>query len=207
MVSGDQVDELRAELPTLPRVSVAVVAKKLGTSSSTGWRVPHNTLKKKPSKPIKAQRVSAATRLRRLAFCRSIRLRLGARLRVCKGPSLPTLNLQRVFFSDENRYWVDCTRKRMDCATLLRTDRSQFNPGIMVATVVGWNGIAGVHFVEPGVEVNSAYYCEHMLQQCYWPGILANLATTEQYHFSRGQRAQPRVGLHSRVHSGEQAAQ
>ena len=41
----------------------------------------------------------------------------------------------------------------------------------------------GVHFVEPGVKVNSAYYCEHMLQQCYWPGILANIATNEQYHF------------------------
>ena len=49
----------------------------------------------KPYKPIKAQRVSAATRLRRLAFCRCIRLRLGARFRVCKGPSLPTLNLKR----------------------------------------------------------------------------------------------------------------
>ena len=109
---------------------------------------------------------------------------------------MSTLNLQRVFFSDEKvnkcehlqhpqnfRYWVDRARKRMDCAALLRTDRSQFNPGIMVAMIVGWNGIAGVHFVEPGVKVISAYYCEHMLQQCYWPGILANLATNERYHF------------------------
>ena len=103
-VSSDQVDEFRAELPTLPRVSVAVVAKKHGTSSSTAWRVLHSTLKKKPQKPTKTQRVSAATRLRRLAFCRCIRLRRGARLRVCKGPSLPTLNLQRVFFSDEKVY-------------------------------------------------------------------------------------------------------
>ena len=53
-VSSDQVDELRAELPTLPRVSVAVVAKKLGTSSSTAWRVLHDRLKKKPYKPIKS---------------------------------------------------------------------------------------------------------------------------------------------------------
>ena len=38
-----QVDELRAELPTLPRVSVAAVAtKKMGTSSSTARRVLHN---------------------------------------------------------------------------------------------------------------------------------------------------------------------
>ena len=37
--------------------------------------------------------------------------------------------------------------------------------------------------MEPGVKVNSAYYCEHMLQQCYWPGILANLAMNERYHF------------------------
>ena len=146
---------------------------------------------------IKSQRISAATRLRRLAFCHCIRLRLGARLRLCKGPSLPTLNVQRVFFSDEMiykceylqhpqnfRYWVDRTRKRMDCADLLRTDRSQFNPGIMVAIFVGWNGIASVHFVEPGVKVNSAYCCEHMLTQCHWPGILANLpVTNERYHF------------------------
>ena len=35
-----------------------------------------------------------------------------------------------------------------------------------------------------GVKVNSAYHCEHMLTQCYWPGILANLpATNERYHF------------------------
>ena len=35
-----------------------------------------------------------------------------------------------------------------------------------------------------GVKVNSAYYCEHMLTQCYRPGILANLpATNERYHF------------------------
>ena len=194
--SSAQLDELKAELPTLPRVSVNVVAKKLGTSRSTAWRVLHDRLEKKPYKPIRAQRITSATILRRLAFCRLIRLRLGARVRLCKGPSLPTLNLQRVFFSDEKvykceylqhpqnfRHWVDRTRKRMDCAALLRTDRSQFNPGIMVAMIVGWNGVAGVHFVEPGVKVNSAYYCEHMLQQCYWPGILANLATNEQYHF------------------------
>ena len=35
---------------------------------------------------------------------RLIRLRLGVRLRLCKRPSLPTLNLQRVFFSDEKVY-------------------------------------------------------------------------------------------------------
>ena len=131
-VSSAQVDELKAELPTLPRVSVAAVVKKLRTSSSTAWRVLHNRLEK-TYKPIKAQRVSAATVLRRLALCRFIRLRLGARLRLCKGPSLPTLNLQRVFFSDEKvykcqylqhpqnfRYWVDRARKRMHCAALLR---------------------------------------------------------------------------------------
>ena len=37
----------------------------------------------------------------------------------------------------------------MNCADLLRTDKSQFNPGIMVAMVVGWNGIASVRFVIP----------------------------------------------------------
>ena len=47
-VSSAQVDELKAELPTLPRVSVAVIAKKLGTSSSTAWRVLHNRMEKKP---------------------------------------------------------------------------------------------------------------------------------------------------------------
>ena len=35
-----------------------------------------------------------------------------------------------------------------------------------------------------GVKVNSAYCCEHMLTQCYWPGILSNLpATNERLHF------------------------
>ena len=73
---------------------------------------------------------------------------------------------------------------RMDCADLLRTDRSQFNPGIMVAMVVGWDGAAGVRFVEPGVKVNSAHYCKHMTTQRYWPSILANLpATNERCHF------------------------
>ena len=137
-VSSAQLDELNAELPTLPRVSVKMVAKRLGTSRSTAWRVLHDRLKKNPYKPIKAQRVSAATVLRRLAFCRLIRLRHGARVRLCKGPLLPTLNLQRVFFSDEKvnkyeylqhpqnfRFWVDRARKRMECAALLRTDRSQ----------------------------------------------------------------------------------
>ena len=220
-VSSAQVDELNAELHTLPQVSVAVVAKKLQASRSTAWRVLHNRLEKKWYKPIKAQRVAPATVLRRLAFCRLIRLRLGARLRLCKGPSLSTLNLQRVFFSDEKvykceylqhpqnfRYWVDRARKRMACAALLSTDRSQFNPGIMVAMIVGWNGIAGVHFVEPGVKVNSAHYCEHMLQQCYWPGIPRESCDERTVSLLRGQRAQPRVvGLHSRVHPAEQAAQ
>ena len=45
-------------------------------------------------------------------------------------------------------YWVDRTQKRTDCADLLRTDRSQFNPGTMVATVVGRNSVASVLFVE-----------------------------------------------------------
>ena len=40
--SSGQVDDLTAELPKLPRVSVATVAKKLGTSSSTAWRVLQN---------------------------------------------------------------------------------------------------------------------------------------------------------------------
>ena len=57
-VSSDQVDELSAESPTLPRVTVL---GKNGTCSSTAWRVLHDRLKKKPYKPIKSQRVSAAT--------------------------------------------------------------------------------------------------------------------------------------------------
>ena len=72
----------------------------------------------------------------------------------------------------------------MDCADLLRPIRSQFNRGIMAAMVFGWNGLAGVRFVDPWVKVNSAYWCEDMLTQCYWPGILANLpATNERYPF------------------------
>ena len=112
--SSAQLDELKAELPTLPRVSVNVVAKKLGTSRSTAWRVLHDKLEKKPYKPIRAQRITSATVLRRLAFCRLIRLRLGARVRLCKGPSLPTLNLQY-----SSRYSVNFRTGR--CCTSLLT--------------------------------------------------------------------------------------
>ena len=53
--------------------------------------------------------------------------------------------------------------------------------------VVDWDGIAGVRFVEPGVKVSNAYYREHMMTQCYWPSMLANLpATNERYHFYAG---------------------
>ena len=142
---GAQVDELRAELPTLHRVSVAVVAQKLGTSSSTVWRVLHNRLREKPTRVSElsgSQLPPVSVAWRSVAVSVSV----GARLRLCKGPSLPTLNLQRVCFSDEKvykceylqhpqnfRYWVDRTRKSMDCADL--TGRN-FNPGIMVAMVV-----------------------------------------------------------------------
>ena len=104
-VSSDQVDEFRVELPTLPRVSVAVVAKNLGPPHpSTAWRVLQNRLKQKAYKGINLSGcqlppVSVAWR-----FCRCIRLRLGARLRLSKGPSLPTLSVQRVYFSDEKIY-------------------------------------------------------------------------------------------------------
>ena len=87
-VSCAQLDELQAELPTLPRVSVDVVAKRLGTSRSTAWRVLHDRLQKKPYKPIKAQRIAPATVLRRMAFCRVIRLKLGARIRLCSSRSI-----------------------------------------------------------------------------------------------------------------------
>ena len=115
-----EVDELRAKLPALPRgVGCLCRKKKLGTSSSTARRVLHNRWERKDYKTIRAQRISAATRLRRLACCRCVRLRLGARLRLCKGPSLPTLN---VHISDKKvhkceylqhpknfRCWVDHT--------------------------------------------------------------------------------------------------
>ena len=217
--SSAQVDELRDELPTLPRVSVAVVAKNLGPPLPQRGGCCTTEWKKKADKATRAQRISVATRLRRLVFCRCIRLRLCARLRLCKEPSLPTLNVQRAYFSFEKvykceylqhpqnfRYSVDRTRKRMDCADLLRTDRSQFNPGITVAMVVGWHGIAGVHFVEPG---GQGQQC--LLLRAHADAVLSARHARESSRdertvsLLRGQRAQPRVGLHSRVHSVEQA--
>ena len=66
-VSGAQVDELRAEFATSPRVSVAVVAKKtwdlLIHSVASAAPQPGE---KKANKGIRAQRISPATRLRRL---------------------------------------------------------------------------------------------------------------------------------------------
>ena len=54
--------------------------------------------------------------------------------------------------------------------------------------------------------VSAATHFEHVLTQCYWPGILANLpATNERYHFYTDNAPKHGVGLHSRVHSVEQA--
>ena len=127
----------QAELPTLPRVSVAAIAKKTWNLLFHSVAGAAQQIGEKSLQAVRATRISAATRLHRLAPCQCIRLRLGARLRLCQGPSLPT-NVQWVHFSDEKvckceyfqhpqnfRYWVDRTQKRMDCADLLRTDRSQ----------------------------------------------------------------------------------
>ena len=171
-VSGAQVDDLKAELPTLPRVSVAVVTKKLGTSSSTAWRVLHKRLEKRPADltccpspspcvlSLYPSQAWCSAPLLQGALLANIESAAGL-LQRRKGPQSASIS------STAKLQALGGTHpgSAMDCADLLRTDRSQSNPGIMVAMVVGWNGIASMHFAEP-VKVNSAYYCEHTLTQC-----------------------------------------
>ena len=219
-VSSAQWDELRAELPTLSLVSVAVIAKKLGTSSSTAWRVLHNRLEKKPYKPIKAQRVWAAARLCRLAFCRDIRLRLGrsaplvqgtlvanfepasgllqrrkglqmrvspasAELQVLGGPHPEAHGLHRP--SPHRQIAVQSRHHGGHDRRLERHLRR---------ALCGTRG-QGQQRLPLRTHVAAVLMARHPRESCDERAV----------SLLREQRAQPRVGLHSRVHSAEQAAQ
>ena len=107
--------------------------------------------------------------------------------------------------------WSKCTLNFVDqsnsnhlCSNWKKTWKCRGVRTILTLCVAGWRPRSS-HGMQ-GVKINKDHHWEYMRTQYSWPSILMNLASTdERYLFYADNAPEPRVGLHSRKHSVEQA--
>ena len=84
-----------------------------------------------------------------------------------------TFTLATPVNSQNDRVYSEARKKKQVPATRLIREREHFSRGIMVSVGVSRMGKTSVVFVEPGVKVNSEYYCDHVLREGLLPDIQA----------------------------------
>jgi len=80
-------------------------------------------------------------------------------------------------------YAVVGTRKKAIPAIRLLRTRSTFSRSVMVSVGVLSLGKTDIHFIEPGVKINGAYYRDYLLSEnCYL--IFMNIETISHFNLS-----------------------
>ena len=100
--TSEVLAEIETDVNEAPRQTLSVLRRhsSLDMSRSTLWRALHEYHQVRCFKPVRAPRLTAATRLARLNFCRDVLQRAGV-LSVRGKRKLKSLDLTRVVFSDE----------------------------------------------------------------------------------------------------------
>ena len=183
--------EIEAAVNETPRQTLSMLRRhsSVDMSRSTLWRALHEDLQARCFKFVRAPKLTAATRLARLNFCRDVLQRVGV-LSVRGKRQLKPLDLTRVVFSDEKFFrwnyqgpaqnspiWVTGAHGRPARKADLDPDvcineHSQRNPGTMVGAAMVNGIVFPPCFIEEGVRINADCYIR-MLDDVYLPHCMA----------------------------------
>lgn len=149
------------------------IARETGISQASVNRIVHKGLNLQCFKKKRAQELTEANKLTRLARAQQLLKKY------------PPALVSFIWFTDEKLFTVAPpvnlqndrlyaaigTRKRdLPAARLLKT-RSNFSKSVMVSVGVSALGCTELIFIEPGVKINGAYYRDVLLSQNLLPAI------------------------------------
>jgi inhibitor of nuclear factor kappa-B kinase subunit alpha len=149
------------------------IAREVGISQTSVNEIVKIDLRLKCFKKRRATELTETNKQARLARSRQLLTRYPANL------------VHFIWFTDEKLFTVaspsnsqndrlyaaaGTLKKNIPASRLLRT-RSTFSKSIMVSVGVSALGRTGIHFVEPGVKINGAYYRDVLLMQNLLPDI------------------------------------
>lgn len=164
---------LSQEDAPLTHRTVRQIARESGIHRSSVHRIVKKELHLKCLKKTNAQELTAANKQARMTRARQLL------------DKYPSHMVNFIFFTDEklftiaaptnsqnDRFYVrpGTMKKNVNETRLLRT-RPTFSKSVMVSVGVSKLGCTEIHFIEPGVKVNGAYYRNNLLAQKLLPDI------------------------------------
>lgn len=153
--------------------SLRQIARETGVHRSSVHRIVHKDLSLKCFKRSRAQELTEANKLTRLARCKTL------------VKKFPSHLVPFIWFTDEKIFTVappinsqndrlyagDGTKKaQLSAARILHT-RPTFSKSVMVSVGVSALGMTDLFFIEPGVKINGQYYRDVLLTQNLLPAI------------------------------------
>ena len=155
------------------RKSPRKIAMETGISRSTVRRIIKRDLHLKVYKRIQVQQLNEANKDKRLLCCTRLLQRF---------PS--DRSVKRIWFTDEkiftvspplnkqnDRVYSPAAKKSEVPPQQILFQRSHFSKSLMVSVAISKMGKSHIVFVEPGVKINSDYYCQEVLTN----GILIDI--------------------------------
>jgi hypothetical protein len=169
------VENLALSQEDAPRThrTVRQIARESGIHRSSVHRIVKKELQLKCLKKTNAQELTAANKQARLTRARQLL------------DKYPSNMVNFIVFTDEklftvaaptnsqnDRFYVrpGTLKKDVNVNRLLRT-RPTFSKSVMVSVGVSTLGCTEIHFIEPGIKVNGAYYRDNLLAQKLLPDI------------------------------------
>ena len=170
------------------KTSIKRLAAALGRPRTTAHQILRGHLGKISFKQVRGQKLSGVQRDRRLAWAR--RLRLGLRTKPIRldGVKVPTLNIDRIAWTDEKLFtcidkrqqhcWVDretadgaAVRKRdLPAEEIVNPQPRRYAASVMVSLGCTTAGIWEPFFIDRGVKLNTEKYVElvtsYILPRC-----------------------------------------
>lgn len=171
----EKVEDLVLSQEDKPKThqSVRQIARATGIHRSSVVRIIHNDLRLRCLKRRRAQLLTEANRLARLARCKELLKRYQEHtIDMIWFSDEKVFTIEPPFNSQNDRLYVPSGTKKKNIAPnrLLRC-RSTFSKSLMVSVAVSKMGVTGLIFVDPGVKVNGQYYRDILLSQQMLPAI------------------------------------
>ena len=173
--NAEQVESLVLSQEDMPQThrTQRQIAREIGISQTSVWRIVKNDLHLRCLKKRHAQELTEANKQARFRRSRQL-LRL-----------YPASLVNFIWFTDEKLFTVAApsnsqndriyvsagTRKRDVPANRLLRTRPTFSKSLMVSVGVSALGRTNIHFIEPGVKINGQYYRDVLLMQGLLPDI------------------------------------
>ena len=149
------------------------IERETGISRSTVRRIVRQDLRLKTYKRVIGQKLNDDCRTKRFTRCQKLLNRF------------PTeRSVSRIWFTDEKSFTVKtpvnsqndrvysvATKKREVPVSRIIREHEHFSRSVMVSVGVSRMGKTGIVFVDPGAKINSAYYCDRVLDHGLLPDI------------------------------------